>query len=229
MKALSIKQPWAFAICNLPDEFKKDIENRTWNTKHRGDFLVHASKGFDAVGYERLCEYLSQLGYTGNIPTKKEFVYGSIVGITSLNAVVNNHDIFYADTDSIWYEGYYGFMLERTKAFENAIPLKGRLNFFNVDDSLVREELYKTIVGDRNADKIPQQNFTIGDIVVCRPESFDVITKFSIHTPGMKIFYREGKISAIENDMCRFDDFGLGYSWYNKKDLILKDDYHEQY
>jgi hypothetical protein len=57
MKCLSIKQPWAWAICNLPKEYRKDIENRTWNTKYRVEFLVHASKVFDTVGYERMCDY----------------------------------------------------------------------------------------------------------------------------------------------------------------------------
>ena len=45
MKALSIKQPWAWLIVNG----YKDIENRTWKTNYRGTFLVHASKGFDDV------------------------------------------------------------------------------------------------------------------------------------------------------------------------------------
>ena len=38
MKALSIKQPWAWLIVNG----FKDIENRTWRTKIRGEFLIHA-------------------------------------------------------------------------------------------------------------------------------------------------------------------------------------------
>lgn len=39
MKALSIKQPWAYLIaCGL-----KDIENRTWKTNFRGRIYIHAS------------------------------------------------------------------------------------------------------------------------------------------------------------------------------------------
>jgi ASCH domain-containing protein len=38
MPALSIRQPWAWAIC----AGCKDVENRSWNTKHRGPFVVHA-------------------------------------------------------------------------------------------------------------------------------------------------------------------------------------------
>lgn len=39
MKALSIKQPWLHAILTEG----KRIENRTWQTKHRGWIALHAS------------------------------------------------------------------------------------------------------------------------------------------------------------------------------------------
>lgn len=42
MKALSIKQPWASLIVHGI----KDIENRTWATKHRGRIYVHSSGTF---------------------------------------------------------------------------------------------------------------------------------------------------------------------------------------
>jgi hypothetical protein len=38
VKALSIRQPWAWLIANG----HKDIENRSWNTNYRGAFLIHA-------------------------------------------------------------------------------------------------------------------------------------------------------------------------------------------
>jgi hypothetical protein len=40
MIALSVKQPWASMIA----EGQKTIETRTWQTKHRGDLLIVASK-----------------------------------------------------------------------------------------------------------------------------------------------------------------------------------------
>ncbi len=39
MKALSIIQPWASLIATGI----KDVENRTWRTNYRGEFLIHAS------------------------------------------------------------------------------------------------------------------------------------------------------------------------------------------
>ncbi len=43
MLALSIRQPWAYLIASGI----KTIENRSWPTKHRGPFIIHASKLFD--------------------------------------------------------------------------------------------------------------------------------------------------------------------------------------
>jgi len=45
LPALSIWQPWAWLIANG----YKDIENRTWWTKFRGPFLIHASKRMDCT------------------------------------------------------------------------------------------------------------------------------------------------------------------------------------
>jgi ASCH domain len=43
MRALSIQQPWAWAIAAAG----KDIENRTWPTSYRGRLAIHASKAYD--------------------------------------------------------------------------------------------------------------------------------------------------------------------------------------
>lgn len=40
MKALSIQQPWAWAIVKRD----KRVENRTWPTTYRGPVLIHASQ-----------------------------------------------------------------------------------------------------------------------------------------------------------------------------------------
>ncbi len=134
MKALSIKQPWAWAIINLPEQYRKDIENRTWNTKYRGEFLVHASKDFDALGHERMRWYLKELGYTGHIPTKKEFVYGALIGKVEIIDVTQK-------AVSRWWEGPFGFKLANAKAFLSPVFYKGALNLFNIDDTVVKEQL----------------------------------------------------------------------------------------
>lgn len=49
-KALSLRQPWAWAVVHG----YKDVENRSWSTKHRGPLLIHASKQLDPEGFRFL-------------------------------------------------------------------------------------------------------------------------------------------------------------------------------
>ncbi|MEU0468957.1 ASCH domain-containing protein [Amycolatopsis sp. NPDC006131] len=39
MKAITVRQPWAWAIA----KGYKPIENRTWSTDHRGLIAIHAA------------------------------------------------------------------------------------------------------------------------------------------------------------------------------------------
>src|SRR5215472_1457845 len=48
MKALSVRQPWAWLIVNG----YKPVENRNWLTKFRGRLLIHAGQRFDPKGVE---------------------------------------------------------------------------------------------------------------------------------------------------------------------------------
>ena len=43
MKVLTLKQPWATLVA----EGIKKYEFRSWKTKYRGDFLIHAGLGVD--------------------------------------------------------------------------------------------------------------------------------------------------------------------------------------
>ena len=112
MKALSILQPWAYAIVALG----KDIENRDWRTSIRGRFLIHAGKGFDNEGYRFIT---NDLGLT--LPHRDAIARGGIVGWAVLRDVVQ------AST-SKWFFGPYGFVLQGVKRFD-LIALKGQLGF----------------------------------------------------------------------------------------------------
>ena len=46
MKVLTIKQPWATLIM----QGDKRFEFRSWQTKYRGDLLIHAGKGIEPGG-----------------------------------------------------------------------------------------------------------------------------------------------------------------------------------
>lgn len=50
VKALSVKQPWAWLIVSGP----KDVENRNWLTSFRGFAFIHAAKGIDFEAIKKL-------------------------------------------------------------------------------------------------------------------------------------------------------------------------------
>lgn len=86
MKALTIRQPWAWMILHAG----KDVENRTWPTAYRGPLLIHAASGctqeeyFDGADYAR--EVLrEQPQYTGLVlPGRSVLERGGIVGVADL-------------------------------------------------------------------------------------------------------------------------------------------------
>lgn len=122
MKALSIKQPWAWAIIHAG----KDVENRTWHTNIRGRILIHASKKFDKKGWRWICRNMGRLGLA-DLPHSDEFklISGGIVGSVNLVDCVTEYN-------SPWLVGSYGFLLANPKPMEFR-PCKGRLGFFNIE------------------------------------------------------------------------------------------------
>jgi len=116
MKALSIKQPWAWLIANG----HKDIENRTWQTNYRGEFLIHAGKNFDLDGYD----WLKEQQIVDELPRAYTYQRGGIVGIATIVDCVTAHD-------SKWFAGPYGFVLNETRPLQFD-KCKGKLKFFNI-------------------------------------------------------------------------------------------------
>lgn len=48
IRCITIRQPWAHLIVTG----HKDVENRTWSTKHRGELAIHAGLSWDEAGEE---------------------------------------------------------------------------------------------------------------------------------------------------------------------------------
>ena len=125
MKALSIKQPWAFLIIHGFTEYTdkgkihhlKDIENRTWKTKYRGRFLVHASKQVDKVAWAKFV-------HSGHL-NPDDLSLGAIIGSVDLVDVVES-------SESKWFQGPIGFVLKDPRP-EKIQFIKGKLNFFEVN------------------------------------------------------------------------------------------------
>lgn len=134
MKALSIRQPWAWLIVNG----YKDIENRTWSTRMRGPVLIHASKGMTRAEYEDVEALLAtERGIRDKnitLPKFEDLERGGIVGIASITGCLS---FSLGNVRSPWFFGPYGFTLGDIKALP-FVPFKGALGFFDVPDELVQ-------------------------------------------------------------------------------------------
>lgn len=119
--ALSIRQPWAWLILNAG----KNIENRTWPTRFRGWFFIHAAKGMTQEEYYSVKIWLPTIGRSAaaaHLPDFKQLERGGIVGMAKLgNCVIGS--------DSPWFCGPYGFVLDEVKPLPFR-ACKGALGFF---------------------------------------------------------------------------------------------------
>lgn len=145
MKALSIKQPWAWLICTG----YKDIENRDWaigrNPQHgptesqKADFslqlptriFVHASKTEDYQEMHAAFSLIERLhGQSDGNIIKANYTHfkalGAIIGdVAIVNCV--------SESKSPWFTGKYGLVLTQPHIYKYAIPWRGQLGFFPVD------------------------------------------------------------------------------------------------
>lgn len=112
MKAISIRNPYAhFILCG-----EKNIECRTWQTDYRGDILICSSANPKVKN--TICGHALCIARLDSIePFKKEHLDGACMG-----AMPDRKAFAWHLTD-----------IRVIKPF----PVKGKLNFFNVDDSMI--------------------------------------------------------------------------------------------
>lgn len=128
MKALSIRQPWAWLILNAG----KDIENREWPTRFRGRVLLHTGKGMTRDEYDDAAGLAADLAYARGtpaafqLPAFEALERGGIVGSVEIVDCVTR-------SDSPWFFGTYGFVLRDPRPMP-FVPYRGELGFFNAPD-----------------------------------------------------------------------------------------------
>lgn len=114
MLALTVRQPWAWAIIHAG----KDIENRTWATDHRGPLLIHAGKRIDPQGFA----FIRALG----IVVPDDLPLGGIIGQVDLLACTPD------PVGSPWAaEGHYHWQLASPRALPYR-PTRGQQGLFHV-------------------------------------------------------------------------------------------------
>ena len=127
MKVLTIKQPYASLIAYGI----KKYEFRSWNTKYRGEVLIHAGKSVDKKAMEEFKEYnvkcplgciIAKVRITDSIKVDKEFKEI----LKKEDSLVYNHVI-----NDKNYNGY-AFKMEDVKLIK-PVYVKGKLGLWNYD------------------------------------------------------------------------------------------------
>ncbi len=127
MKVITIKQPWATLIA----EGLKEYEFRTWNTKYRGDILIHAGKSIDKKAMERFKNY--NLEYpTGCIMAKAKLTDSIYVDDNFVKKVGSTNPLVYKSIIEKNSRQVYGFKLEKVKKI-NYIYINGKLSLWDYD------------------------------------------------------------------------------------------------
>ena len=133
MKALPIRQPWAaLIVCGA-----KDVENRTWTTKHRGPLAIVASAGLHLDAHDAANATIGKLvagseyakryaNAVFHMKTTGASMRGGLVGVVDLVDIVR-------DSKSPWaIDGHYHWILANARAVPFA-AVKGRLQLFDVE------------------------------------------------------------------------------------------------
>lgn len=122
MKALSIRQPWAWLITSGG----KDVENRSWTTTYRGRFLIHAAQGMTRDEYTEAAIFAARRGQ--ELPTPGRLQRGGIIGVAELVDVLPVPRL--CELPNGWrVAGQYGFVLRHARPLP-FVPCKGALGFW---------------------------------------------------------------------------------------------------
>ena len=100
LKALSIRQPWAWLIVSG----LKDIENRSWDTAHRGETLVHA--GVRRPSEDELLAIEEDYDV---VIDRAALQFGGVIGAVNVTGMVEDHA-------SKWFLGPIGWTLSDARS-----------------------------------------------------------------------------------------------------------------
>ena len=120
MRALTVRQPWAWAIFHAG----KDIENRSWSNRHTlGTIAIHVSGNSDPI---------DELPRNVRRPEKQALVRGAIIGVVDVAQVVER-------SRSRWFSGPLGWVLKHPRRLSKPIKCTGRLGLWNMSSKVERQ------------------------------------------------------------------------------------------
>ncbi|GIK47971.1 MAG: hypothetical protein BroJett013_06680 [Alphaproteobacteria bacterium] len=131
--ALSVRQPWAWAIIHAGKNFENRLKRAiTLGGMKKGRICIHASKGMTRDEYEsarvtinRIAEREPLIGPNAGktCPLPPMLVRGAIIGTVDVVAIVN-------EAVSPWFVGPWALVLEDPEPCD-PIPVAGELGYFD--------------------------------------------------------------------------------------------------
>jgi hypothetical protein len=134
MRALSVRQPWCWAIIHG----EKRIENRTWPTKYTGPLVIHASANTK--------DYLALTldSWRRQIPDLPEFRddyiqthFGCLYGLVDVIGCFPLYKLPPSLRGNRYAEGPYCWVLDNPRPIEH-VPYKGRTLMFDVPVDIIK-------------------------------------------------------------------------------------------
>lgn len=142
MRALTVQQPWAWAIVHGG----KDVENRTQAWSYRGSLAIHAGNRWSQRGAESPL-VVNACRNAPSAPMNPEWITGAIIGVVDL---VNVHVAQGDCCSSPWGESPQETLsklvhleLANPRPLLEPIPCRGRLGLWTPPDD-VRQQLEET-------------------------------------------------------------------------------------
>lgn len=150
MKVISVLEPWASLIVLG----HKHIETRSWNTKHRGEILIHASALKNLTHRHIHLDFLQEFSHL-QLPKYDSLPFGAIIGKANIVDCFNTND--YRNSNAVHIAEFignngishkeecfgdysanrYAWLLSDVMIFKTPTPAKGQLGLWNFDESLL--------------------------------------------------------------------------------------------
>ena len=119
LRCLSIQQPHAALILNG----RKDVENRTWNTKYRGVLYIHAGKRYDQQSPIAPIE-----------PSRRKAIIGRVTLVECVKWSKRHLPP--------WHQfGMIGWYLADPEILVDPIPYRGRLGLMKLEHEIAEQLL----------------------------------------------------------------------------------------
>ena len=147
MRCLTLKQPYAYFMCDLPPEYRKDVENRVRTiTSEMGPLLIHTSATKDSPAdrlyFDTACEQAERRGVPRELlPRYEDLDRGVLYGCLRFTGILPKASLM--DPMHRWkFPGQVGYTCADALRLPPR-PLRGQQTFFYVALTVEEEALLR--------------------------------------------------------------------------------------